>query len=533
MAILVITMERRMHLGSPLIAALGDGSVDAGLARLEAAGATLKDLGQGVHCDHPVTLGYAPLDPTRVISEEAPEPRFFDVIPNSQLFPVRAGPLVTHETFRWVPGDPVPITKEREFDDGNPIISDSVTVLDQTGGSWLTAAVPDTPTSEVLNLSVNPTGLTTGRYNAAVLFRREDTPTKLDILPVILDVTDPPELLVDTTTLEFRTFVNEAAPDPQTLFVNARIRALDFSIAVSTASGGDWLSVDPSASGTPRFVTVTASAAGLAPGIYEGALSVTAANASNSPQIVPVRMTIVQRTPFFTAESITNAASFQSGGISPGEMVTFFGTRIGPQPPAGLQLVGGRVATRVADTRILFDGDPGPIIAVSSTQSTCIVPYSVLGKTTVSVVIEFQGARSLAVSVPVMSVWPGIFTASATGAGQGAILNQNGTVNSATNRADRGSVISLYITGVGQTLPAGDAGAVNAPPLPLPLLPVAVRIGGVDAVVEFAGGAPSIVAGVIQVNARVNLIVVPGAAVPVEVTVGGIPAQRGVTVAIQ
>ena len=49
---------------------------------------------------------------------------------------------------------------------------------------------------------------------------------------------------------------------------------------------------------------------------------------------------------------------------------------------------------------------------------------------------------------------PGIFVLNA--AGQGAIINQDGTVNSAKNGAAIGSVVSIYATGQGQTNPAGD-----------------------------------------------------------------------------
>ncbi|MCP5119993.1 MAG: hypothetical protein GY953_55045, partial [bacterium] len=226
---------------------------------------------------------------------------------------------------------------------------------------------------------------------------------------------------------------------------------------------------------------------------------------------------------------------FLRGGVSPGEMVTFFGTLIGPQQPAGL-IVGadGRVATLVAGTEILFDNTPAPIIAASNNQTTCIVPYDVAGKTAVNVVIVFQGSASDPVSIPVRNTWPGIFALNATGSGQGAILNQDGTVNSAANPADRGSAISIFITGAGQTIPLGDEGALNDPAnLPRPIAPVNVRIGGADAVVEFVAGAPNLVAGVIQINVRINANISPGAAVPVEVVIGGIPAQSTITVAVR
>jgi uncharacterized protein (TIGR03437 family) len=92
-------------------------------------------------------------------------------------------------------------------------------------------------------------------------------------------------------------------------------------------------------------------------------------------------------------------------------------------------------------------------------------------------------------------------------------------------------VLSLYATGEGQTLPAGVDGKPAAPPLPQPVAAVTVAIGGVSAVVRYAGGAPGLIAGVMQVN-----VVVPAGVsgtAPVVLTVGGVASQGGVTVAVR
>jgi uncharacterized protein (TIGR03437 family) len=74
-----------------------------------------------------------------------------------------------------------------------------------------------------------------------------------------------------------------------------------------------------------------------------------------------------------------------------------------------------------------------------------------------------------------------------------------------------------------------------APPLgvlPLPVLqPVTVTIGGKPAVSNYAGGAPGIVQGVMQVNAQIPSGLAAGNAAVV-VYVGGVPSQAGVTVAV-
>ena len=91
--------------------------------------------------------------------------------------------------------------------------------------------------------------------------------------------------------------------------------------------------------------------------------------------------------------------------------------------------------------------------------------------------------------------------------------------------------MTLFATGEGQTSPPGVDGKPASAPLPRPVLPVTVTFGGVAADVQYAGGAPLIVAGVMQVNAVVPAGVSGAAAVVV--TVGGAASQSGVTVAVR
>ena len=67
----------------------------------------------------------------------------------------------------------------------------------------------------------------------------------------------------------------------------------------------------------------------------------------------------------------------------------------------------------------------------------------------------------------------------------------------------------------------------------MPVLPVAVNVGGVAVEVLYAGSAPNLVSGVMQVNVRLNANVPRGSAIPLELRVGPAPSQAGLTVAIQ
>jgi uncharacterized protein (TIGR03437 family) len=111
------------------------------------------------------------------------------------------------------------------------------------------------------------------------------------------------------------------------------------------------------------------------------------------------------------------------------------------------------------------------------------------------------------------------------------MANQNGTLNSASAPAPKGSTVTFYATGEGATSPAGIDG-VPTSVLTKPVAPVTLTIGGVTATAVVAE-APGAVAGVLQINATVPTTVTSGAAVPVVLSIGGVAAQMGVTMAIQ
>jgi uncharacterized protein (TIGR03437 family) len=220
---------------------------------------------------------------------------------------------------------------------------------------------------------------------------------------------------------------------------------------------------------------------------------------------------------------ITNGGSFLHNPVSPGEIVTIFGTGLGPATMAFATAdSNGQIETEVAGTQVLFDGYPAPLLYVSDAQTTAIVPYAVGGNGVTEVQVVYNGVASPVVEMQVAPASPGIF----------AIANQDNTKNGAANPAAAGSVLILYATGEGQTSPAGTDGAVAASAYPKPLLPVSVIIGGKPATPAYAGAAPGFVAGALQVNVPIPAGIT-GAAVPIQLQVGAYTSAAGVTVNIQ
>jgi uncharacterized protein (TIGR03437 family) len=241
---------------------------------------------------------------------------------------------------------------------------------------------------------------------------------------------------------------------------------------------------------------------------------------------------LLPATPGLTAAGIVNAASYVGGAVSPGEIVALFVTNAGPASLTGGQVdSSGKLATETGATRVLFNGYPSPMVYSVAGQVAAVVPYELAGQASALVQVEYQGIQSPAVSIPVAEATPAVFTAGSTGQGQAAMLNQDFSLNSAGNPAAAGSVCVLYATGAGQTNPPGIDGQFASNPYAVPELPVTVTVGGIPAIVRYAGAAPTEVAGVLQINFQVPARVAAGGAVPVVVTVGTVAAPS-VTMAV-
>jgi uncharacterized protein (TIGR03437 family) len=237
-------------------------------------------------------------------------------------------------------------------------------------------------------------------------------------------------------------------------------------------------------------------------------------------------------------ENAGGLAALPRGVLAPGLMFAVKGTGLGPSIPAGPQLDPdtGLVATTVAGVQVLVGGVPSPLTYVSATQINAVAPYEIASSVgaTVPVQVVYNGVPGTVLTASVAATAPGIINFD-DGSGQGAIVNSDGSLNSANNPASRGSQVSIYATGEGQTNPAGIDGrlandAVNS--IPRPLAPVVVTIAGVVCNIGYAGTAPGGVAGFLQINVTVPTNVQPGN-IPLVLTIGSQTSQAGITIAVQ
>lgn len=196
--------------------------------------------------------------------------------------------------------------------------------------------------------------------------------------------------------------------------------------------------------------------------------------------------------------SVVNAASLVPGAIAPGEIITVFGTGFDK-----------------ANTQLLFDGNAATLFYTSATQINALAPASLTPNSSTTMSIVVDGAAAAGSSVSVVAAAPGIFTVSG-GTGQAAANNQDGSLNSASNPAARGSVVSLYATGQGSATGSD----------------VSVTIAGYNAPILYAGPAPGF-PGLMQINAQIPGGFLPPGVQSVVLAVGDATSQAGVTLAIQ
>jgi uncharacterized protein (TIGR03437 family) len=342
----------------------------------------------------------------------------------------------------------------------------------------------------------------------------------------------PPQISLSNSKLQFSYTVGSEIPQSQ-------------SIAVSNSGGGGTLiwSAVPSAawltvSTTSTFtLTVLVNPTSLTPGVYHGTLTVTVPGAANSPQTVSVTLAVAAgaRSSAVVVTAVTNSASGASGAIAPGEMITIYGSGLGPANGVSFTVdpSTGMIDSTLAGAQVFFGKLAAPVTYTSSGQINAIVPYELAGQTRTNLQVNYQGSISKAMPLPVAVAAPGVFTANSSGRGQVSATNQDGSVNSTANPAAVGSYVTLYITGGGQTNPPGSTGALNGTQLKYLVQNVSVTVGGQPSAVTYAGSAPGLLDGVDQLNIQLANDTPVGPAEPLVINIGGVASPGTATVAVK
>ena len=408
------------------------------------------------------------------------------------------------------------------------------------GSGWLTASVA----GNAVTVTANGSQLTQGTYQGVVTVIVPGAGNSPLYVPVTLSVGPAPTISVNPATVSFSyTSGSATLPTPQTVQVNSTGSVqftASFTPSASIANRGNFITVTPTSGTAPAPITLAVNPgilSTLPPGTYTGTVTVASPNIAS--QTVNVNLTVTAG-PTPVVMAVTNAASLQAGPISPGEIVSIFGSGVGPATPPGGVLFSltpqGTVPTTLGGVTVTFNGTAAPLLFVSALQINAIVPYEIAGQTNANIVVQFGGSTSTALQTGVLDTQPAIFSLSQGGSGQGAILNQDYSVNGANKPAAKGSVIQIFATGEGQLVPVVATGSVTpgVAPFPKPVAtPVTVTIGGQTASIQYAGEAPTLVSGVIQINAVVPASIGSGNQ-PVVLTIGTHNnSTQTITVAVQ
>jgi uncharacterized protein (TIGR03437 family) len=217
------------------------------------------------------------------------------------------------------------------------------------------------------------------------------------------------------------------------------------------------------------------------------------------PGLLPLKAFVAKidpAPPLISLDAVQSTVSAPFSTIAPGELVRIVGKNMGPTVATSGVVQAGVLANSVAGVQVIFDGTPVPLLSVSAQEIDLVAPLQLIAGTNTRVQVKYNGVSSNPVQVGVTSAVMQIL----------GIFNDDFTPNSASNPARGGSVMTLYVSGLGQTNPPSQDGQVNRAPLPSTTMPVQMTFAPSDHTglaslpVTFAEAAPGLVAGILQIN---------------------------------
>jgi len=204
--------------------------------------------------------------------------------------------------------------------------------------------------------------------------------------------------------------------------------------------------------------------------------------------------------------------------LAPGALLSLFGENLSPLNVATRELP---LPTALGESCLQVNGLPVPMLFVSPKQINAQLPFTIEGNATL--VLRTPGGVSDTLNILISPAAPSVFRARLAGLDAEVatvVRHRNGELATLSNPIHRGDRIMIFLTGMGRTSPAIDAGspAPAQPPAQTVVVPN-VTLGGVPLGIEFAGLAPGQV-GVYQINAVVPGDVPLGLEVPLSIAQG-------------
>jgi uncharacterized protein (TIGR03437 family) len=226
------------------------------------------------------------------------------------------------------------------------------------------------------------------------------------------------------------------------------------------------------------------------------------------------------------ANSILNAASGTTIGlVAPGEIISIFGSGIGPTNPVAATPQNGVFPKSLGGVQVLVNGTPVPLLYVSASQINAEIPSPIHDLENEIAVLQVVN-NSVALPdfrVAVAASEFGVFHKPRSQSL--AAVNQDGTLNSIENPAKAGSYVSIFATGFGSAAGVVLDGSV-ATSADNYCADCQVTILGygskIPDTVQYLGPSPGLIDGLVQINflipAQLNLTNIAAPAVQVYFT---------------
>ncbi len=383
---------------------------------------------------------------------------------------------------------------------------------------WLSIATAARVNGGDIGIAANPGSLSPGVYTGVVAVTSPDSPSQLITVTYTVRPPKPATLDVPQTPLSF-TAVTGTNPAQQSVAIsNSGELALNWKASSSTFNGGQWLSLAPAQGTNNGNVVISVNAGALSPGIYAGRITI--ASDAGLQAVLQANLTVTRTVPTLASGGFYNAASLAPDGVVAGSLASVFGNHLGPEQGAASSIdpLTGRLPVSLAGTRVTIDGVAAPLFYVSAKQINLQIPYEAAGKNSVTARIEADGYDPAEFTINLSPASIGAFTIDGKRA---AALNQDGAINSSESPAPAGSVVQFFGTGQGsldRPVPNGLPVPAQAP-LPAPVSPITVQIGGMPAKVLFAGLAPGSI-GMLQLNVEIPAGIAPSDLTPVQIQTG-------------
>ncbi len=403
-----------------------------------------------------------------------------------------------------------------------------------TGGTWLTftpsVGVVLAGSPATITVSVDTTGLLPGTYTGKVTLTSTNAANKSIAIGVTLTVSPGTAILSSI----WPNAAPVGAGDTTITIRGAHLFKASVVKANTTDLTATWISTGVMLAVIPKAMLNA-----------QGTLNVTVLN---SPQPASNQLPFTVTAPGPQIQTIVNAASFAVSSakpaIAPGEIISIFGSGLGPSTAITATPINNAFPTTLGTPAATVEFEvnntwvAAPLIFIQANQINCQAPFTIPIGTDLNMRVTYNAIVSSNFKYDGVAADPGLFTVDSSGRGQAAALNyadSTFSLNSANNAVAKGGLLILYLTGGGaiNPLPNPEGTLSGTSPLPVLTNTPSVTIGGDAASVVSATAVPGALGGLTQLNVTVPTSLKAAKDHVVVVSIAGRATPATATVAVK